>query len=118
MADRIHEGWLYKRGGVAKLCDLGVSRLRSQETVMMDTFCGTPAYISPEVVATQPYTEKTDVWALGVVLYELLGLQLPFPGRSLVEISRKISQGAFAPLPAHVGRETAALVGSPTQPYP
>ena len=106
------------KGGVAKLCDLGVSRLRSQETVMMDTFCGTPAYISPEVVATQPYTEKTDVWALGVVLYELLGLQLPFPGRSLVEISRKISQGAFAPLPPHVGRETAALVGSPTQPYP
>ena len=78
--------------GVAKLCDLGVSRMRSNDTVLMNSFCGTPAYLSPEMVATQPYTEKTDVWALGVVLYELLALQLPFPGKSLIEISRKISQ--------------------------
>jgi serine/threonine protein kinase len=55
---------------VPKICDLGISRFRSDETVFMRSFCGTPAYLSPEMVATQPYTEKTDVWALGVLLVE------------------------------------------------
>ena len=79
------------------------------------SFCGTPAYLSPEMVATQPYTEKTDVWALGVLLYELLALQLPFPGRNLVEISNKISAGTFAPLPTHVSAETRELVAAALQ---
>ena len=38
----------------------------------MRSFCGTLPYLSPEVVAGQPYTEKTDVWALGVLLYHVL----------------------------------------------
>ena len=74
--------------GVPKICDLGISRYRSEDTVFMQSFCGTPAYLSPEVVSNRPYTEKSDVWALGVLLYELAGLRLPFLASSILEISR------------------------------
>ena len=83
--------------GVPKICDLGISRFRSDETVFLQSFCGTPAYLSPEMVATQPYTEKTDVWALGVLLYELAALRLPFVAESILDISKLISKGARAP---------------------
>ena len=76
----------------------------------MKSFCGTPAYLSPEMVSTQPYTEKTDVWALGVLLYELAALRLPFLGNNLVEISQKISRVEYPPLPPHYSPALGALM--------
>ncbi len=97
-------------GGTPKLCDLGISRLRSEDTLFLRSFCGTPAYLSPEMVATQPYTEKTDVWGCGIILYELASLQLPFQGDSLPEISAKIVRGSFPPLPRHYSEHLCKLV--------
>ncbi len=41
---------------------------------------GTPYYISPEIYENREYSYKTDIWSLGVVLYELCTLELPFDG--------------------------------------
>jgi NIMA (never in mitosis gene a)-related kinase len=79
---------------VPKVCDLGVSRLRSDETVFLNSFHGTPLYLSPELVDNEPYTEKTDVWSLGVLLYQLAALRLPFEGNSLGQIIGLIKSGA------------------------
>jgi NIMA (never in mitosis gene a)-related kinase len=46
----------------------------------VQTFYGTPLYASPELCDNQPYNEKTDIWSLGVVLYELAALNPPFNG--------------------------------------
>jgi NIMA (never in mitosis gene a)-related kinase len=56
--------------GQLKIGDLGVSRQVGQETMMLQTFYGTPLYASPELCENRPYNEKTDIWSLGVVLYE------------------------------------------------
>ena len=97
--------------GVPKICDLGISRFRSEDTVFMKSFCGTPAYLSPEMVSSQPYTEKADVWALGVLLYELAALRLPFLAPSIIEISHLISKGSYPPLPEHYSPELSKLIG-------
>jgi serine/threonine protein kinase len=39
---------------------------------------GTPAYMAPEMIVEKPYTTKVDMWALGVILYQLFGNKLPF----------------------------------------
>jgi serine/threonine protein kinase len=54
---------------------------------------GTPFYISPEIVAGQPYSFKSDVWALGCVLFELLALRLPFEHTTLPGLTKLISIG-------------------------
>jgi NIMA (never in mitosis gene a)-related kinase len=90
--------------GVPKVCDLGVSRLRSDETVFLNSFHGTPLYLSPELVDNEPYTEKTDVWSLGVLLYQLASLRLPFEGNSLGQIIGLIKSGARARASARAPR--------------
>ena len=96
--------------GVPKICDLGISRYRSENTMFMQSFCGTPAYLAPELVSSQPYTEKADMWALGVLLYELAALRLPFLANSILEMSHIISRGEYPLLPSHYSVELAELI--------
>ena len=62
------------------------------------TVVGTPYYLSPEIVQSQPYTFSTDVWSMGVMLYELMALKPPFDAPSLHMLSMKIVRGAYTPL--------------------
>lgn len=54
------------------------------------TVVGTPYYMSPEVCESKPYTFKSDVWALGCVLYELCTLEHPFQADNLLGLVYKI----------------------------
>jgi len=58
-------------GGV-KVGDFGIARVLSRDTHFAKTRLGTPLYISPEVCEDKPYNEKSDIWSLGVVLYEMM----------------------------------------------
>ena len=86
--------WCYKLG------DLGVGRELGTETVMLQTFYGTPLYSSPELCANQPYNELTDIWSLGVVLYELAALTHPFTAQNLMGLASAISTEEYPPIPA------------------
>jgi serine/threonine protein kinase len=44
----------------------------------MDTFIGTPAYIAPEIVQKEKYTEKVDIWSLGVIAFIMILNRIPF----------------------------------------
>lgn len=86
-------------GEVVKLADLGVSRQLSEETLMLNTFYGTPLYLSPELVENKPYNEKTDIWSLGIILYEMASLVTPFRGATLMELGRNVMSGKYNPIP-------------------
>ena len=55
---------------------------------MANTQIGTPYYMSPEICNDKPYGDKSDVWALGVLLYEMTALVVPFAGRDLGRLVR------------------------------
>lgn len=57
---------------------------------MAKTFVGTPIYMSPQVLNQKQYTNKTDVWSLGVMFFELLFGRLPFSGFSEQDLYRNI----------------------------
>jgi len=90
--------------GEIKLADFGVSRLLGSQTSLAQTVLGTPFYMSPELFKGEPYSQPTDVWALGVVLFELLTLQRPFTGDNIGVVMTRISRCDF---------DVAALEGCP-----
>ena len=58
-----------------KICDFGWS---IDTHLMRETFCGTPLYVSPELLKKKYYDHKVDIWGLGVLSYELLLGKVPF----------------------------------------
>jgi serine/threonine protein kinase len=68
--------------------DFGIARVLNSDTEMARTVIGTPYYLSPELCEDRPYNRKSDVWALGCVLYELCTLKRAFDGQSLPALVR------------------------------
>ncbi|MBI5256945.1 MAG: serine/threonine protein kinase [Burkholderiales bacterium] len=81
-----------------KLVDFGVARLHDAEVTRTGVTLGTPAYMAPEQLTGEPADARTDTYALGVMLYELLTGRLPYPATTLGELLRAVSAGDPAPL--------------------
>ena len=77
-------------GTCVKLGDFGFTRTLANTMELALTRCGTPYYLSPEHCMNKAYNAKADVWAAGIVLYELLTLQVPFKGKTILELRNNI----------------------------
>ena len=78
-----------RNGTVAKVVDFGIARIvGSARDTEAGLVCGTPEYMAPEVISGQPPTFASDIYAMGVVLYELLTKTTPFAAESDSEILR------------------------------
>ena len=94
-----------------KIGDLGVAKLLETSTAFAQTIVGTPYYLSPELCSDQPYRDKSDCWALGVLLYECCTLKHPFEARNQCALILKIIQEEHTQLPAGlVSPELEALI--------
>jgi len=71
---------------------------------------GTPYYLSPEIVQSKPYNSKTDIWSMGVMLYELCALKPPFDAPSIPMLTMKIVRGIYNPIPSSFSSEIKNLI--------
>ena len=83
--------------GSAKLGDLNVSKVAKRGLGYTQT--GTPYYASPEVWKDKPYDNKSDVWSLGCVLYEMITLRPPFRAQNMEGLYNKVCKGQFSRIP-------------------
>lgn len=80
-----------------KIMDFGIAQIPTGSRTQLGTVLGSPKYMAPEQVASQPTDGKTDIFALGVVLYEMLTGTTPFNGDNLSAIMYKILHEQPAP---------------------
>jgi serine/threonine-protein kinase len=84
--------------GTAKILDFGIARLGSLHMTATGALIGTPDYMAPEQIRGDEIDRRTDLWAVGAVLYQLLSGTKPFEGRPLAKLLSSISQLPHVPL--------------------
>mmetsp|Transcript_59397 Transcript_59397/g.141674 ORF Transcript_59397/g.141674 Transcript_59397/m.141674 type:complete len:645 (+) Transcript_59397:47-1981(+) len=99
----------------AKLADFGWCAELTRDG--RKTFCGTMDYLSPEMVSRQPHDHRVDIWALGVLLYEMLVGQPPFQGRNNAHALQRILSVDLV-MPTALPEGAAALIQALMQATP
>ncbi|CAM9623711.1 unnamed protein product [Bubo scandiacus] len=98
------------QNGKVKLGDFGSARLLAHPVSYACTYVGTPYYVPPEIWESMPYNNKSDIWSLGCILYELCTLRHPFQANSWKHLILKICKGSYNPLPSHYSYELHYLI--------
>lgn len=80
------ENILINEDGIIKISDFGFSVKYQNYDEEFTKFCGTPVYLGPEILSFQKYGIKSDLWSIGVILYELFFKNLPFGKPKSVEV--------------------------------
>ncbi|PAA78510.1 hypothetical protein BOX15_Mlig013584g1, partial [Macrostomum lignano] len=96
--------------GNLKLGDFGLARVLRHSGSFASTFVGTPYYMSPEQMQKSAYTEKSDIWSLGIVAYELACLRPPFVADKQRDLATRIRRGEFEPPPDCYSPALRALI--------
>lgn len=92
------ENLMLDRWGRIKVMDFGLARAPGlQQITVAKTLVGSIYYASPEQIWGKPLDNRSDIYALGVVLYEMVAGQRPFAGRTLQDLTQTISAGRFLP---------------------
>jgi serine/threonine protein kinase len=91
---------MVSKSGELKIIDFGLSRIFNKETEdLMTTVLGTPLYQAPEIINGIGFDEKTDLWSIGVILYQMVMGTLPFTAKTKDELKDKLKQAEYPRLP-------------------
>ncbi|KAH0575575.1 Kinase, ULK [Spironucleus salmonicida] len=72
--------------GKCKLCDFGFARQMSMQTMNLHSIKGSPIYLAPEIAKNQAYNSKSDIWSLGIMLFELAAGKAPFLAKDFIQL--------------------------------
>ncbi|KDR15801.1 Serine/threonine-protein kinase Nek1 [Zootermopsis nevadensis] len=93
-----------------KLGDFGIAKILKNTVDLAKTCIGTPYYLSPEICENKPYNNKSDIWALGCILYEMAALKHAFVAGNMKNLIVKIIRGSYAQLPSCYSNDLRNLI--------
>ncbi len=95
--------------GQVKIVDFGIARVGSATLTRTGSVLGTVLYMSPEQIRGQPVDGRSNIFSVGIILYELLTYRSPFPGEDIPAVLFKITHEAPEPLGQHLAHCPADL---------
>ncbi|XP_065667362.1 serine/threonine-protein kinase Nek1 isoform X7 [Hydra vulgaris] len=95
---------------IIKLGDLGIARVLENNFDMATTMIGTPYYMSPELFSNKPYNTKSDIWALGCCVYEMITLKHAFNASDMNSLVYKILKGKLPSMPQHYSQDLQEII--------
>ncbi|XP_016311677.1 serine/threonine-protein kinase Nek1-like isoform X3 [Sinocyclocheilus anshuiensis] len=98
------------KDGTIQLGDFGIARVLNSTVELARTCIGTPYYLSPEICENKPYNNKSDIWALGCVLYEMCTLKHAFEAGNMKNLVLKIIRGSYPPVTVHYSQDLRSLL--------
>ncbi|XP_056337320.1 serine/threonine-protein kinase Nek1 isoform X4 [Danio aesculapii] len=98
------------KDGTVQLGDFGIARVLNSTVELARTCIGTPYYLSPEICENKPYNNKSDIWALGCVLYEMCTLKHAFEAGNMKNLVLKIIRGSYPPVSIHYSSDLRSLL--------
>jgi serine/threonine protein kinase len=95
-----------------KLCDFGLAAEKIGQFVKTrSNLAGTPRYMAPEAFKNEPCSEKIDIFAFGMILWEMYTGRLPWAGRSFSEVRSCVSSGSERPaIPSSAPPDLSLLI--------
>ncbi|EAL72757.1 protein serine/threonine kinase [Dictyostelium discoideum AX4] len=92
-----------------KLGDFGLAKILN-ESLYAHTFVGTPYYMSPEQIHGLKYNERSDVWSVGCLIYEMATLSPPFEATNQAQLTSKIQVGRYNPIPSQYSEHLSKVI--------
>jgi tRNA A-37 threonylcarbamoyl transferase component Bud32 len=90
------ENVMIREDGVLKLMDFGIAQIiDNQKLTLTGQLIGSPAYMAPELISGRPLDHRTDLFSVGILLYQLATGELPFSGRNPHEVLNRIADGKY-----------------------
>ncbi len=104
------ENVLLTADGRVKIADFGIAHLLDSALSEDLRFLGTPSYMAPERLRGEAVDQRSDLFSLGVVLYEMVTRRLPFEGDTVAAVTRRIVGEPFTPVERYLPEAPAAVV--------
>lgn len=93
------ENILIRQDGTLVLCDFGIARILDKDTMTVTgQLLGSPAYMAPEHIKGQHVDSRSDLFSLGILMYELIASELPFRGKNAHDTLTRIAAGTYTSL--------------------
>ncbi|KAL5497017.1 hypothetical protein EMCRGX_G013410 [Ephydatia muelleri] len=97
-------------GDKLTITDFGLAKQKDREFSVLKSTVGTILYWCPELVNSEPYNEKADIWAAGCIFYQMAMLQPPFQSGNVLALAKKIAEVEYARVPTGLYSETVTQV--------
>ncbi|UMM44374.1 hypothetical protein L5515_019533 [Caenorhabditis briggsae] len=103
------ENIMFDKNGHSKLIDFGLSKSNVPKGGYTTTLCGTMEFMAPEIIRRSPYGHPADIWALGILMFDMLAGGPPFYGRTKQELAQHILHGKIG-MPIHISLEARDVI--------
>jgi len=98
------------KNAIVRIADFGFARYKPTGHNMVDTMCGSPLYMAPEILKCNKYDSKVDLWSAGTIIYQMVTREPPFNGANHIQLLKNIESMKRIRFPSGLSEDCKDLI--------